>query len=199
MKGVSGPGARDFSSWELCLRSAGVVIRCEHVWTRQPFKWRSYSPPMFRLVPSFIPYSFHTSGNEVAGMAMDLSKVGERNRLKAQREPHWQRLRAGCFIGFRPSKCGGKGTWIARAYEEDFGKYRVKSLGDFGTLPGNELFAAAKKEAEKLAELVESGAAMAILGTRIVGNCPSPQPWPLPGCRVKPPPILCVIPKSLIL
>ena len=90
-------------------------------------------------------------------MAMDLSKVGKREELKAQREPHWQRLRAGCFLGFRPSKRGGKGTWIARAYDEDAGKYWVKSLGDFGTLPGNEMFAAAKKEAEKLAELVEAG------------------------------------------
>lgn len=90
-------------------------------------------------------------------MATDLSKVGERDRLKAQREPHWQRLRAGCFLGFRPSKRGGKGTWIARVYDEDAGKYRVKSLGDFGTLPGNEMFAAAKKETEKLAELVEAG------------------------------------------
>lgn len=90
-------------------------------------------------------------------MALDLSKVGERTRLKAQREPHWQRLRAGCFLGFRPSKAGGTGTWIARAYDEDAGKYRVKSLGDFGSLSGNERFAAAKKEAEALAELVESG------------------------------------------
>ncbi len=90
-------------------------------------------------------------------MALDLSKVGDREKLKANREPHWQRLRAGCFLGFRPSKRGGKGTWIARAYDEDAGKYRVKSLGDFGTLSGNEIFAAAKKEAEKLTELVEAG------------------------------------------
>lgn len=90
-------------------------------------------------------------------MALDLSKVGDRDKLKANREPHWQRLRAGCFLGFRPSKRGGKGTWIARAYDEDAGKYRVKSLGDFGTLPGNEMFAAAKREAEKLTELVEAG------------------------------------------
>ena len=90
-------------------------------------------------------------------MALDLSKVGNRERLKVQREPHWQRLRAGCFLGFRPSKRGGKGTWIARVYDEDTNKYQVKSLGDFGMLPGNEMFAAAKKEAEKLAELVESG------------------------------------------
>lgn len=92
-------------------------------------------------------------------MALDLSKVGDREKLKAQpgKEPHWQRLRAGCFIGFRPSQRGGKGTWIARAYDEDARKYRVKSLGDFGTLPGNAMFAAAKKEAEAFAELVESG------------------------------------------
>lgn len=90
-------------------------------------------------------------------MALDLSKVGERERLKVRREPHWQRLRAGCFLGFRPSKRGGKGTWIARAYDEDARRYQVKSLGDFGTLPGNEMFAAAKKEAEALAELVEAG------------------------------------------
>lgn len=90
-------------------------------------------------------------------MALDLSKVGERQRLKVQREPHWQRLRAGCFLGFRASKLGVKGTWIARAYDEDAAKYRLKSLGDFGTLPGNEMFAAAKKEAEALAAIVEAG------------------------------------------
>jgi integrase len=90
-------------------------------------------------------------------MALDLSKVGDRDRLKAQREPHWQRLRAGCFLGFRPSKREGPGTWIARAYDEDAGKYRLKALGDFGTLAGNERFAAAKREAEAVAELVESG------------------------------------------
>jgi integrase len=90
-------------------------------------------------------------------VALDLSKVGERDTLKVQREPHWQRLRAGCFVGFRRSKRDGKGTWIARVYDEDSGKYRLKALGDFGTLPGKEMFAAAKKQAEALAELVESG------------------------------------------
>ncbi|MBL0769575.1 tyrosine-type recombinase/integrase [Sphingopyxis sp. DHUNG17] len=90
-------------------------------------------------------------------MALDLSKVGARERLKVQREPHWQRLRAGCFLGFRPSKQGGKGTWIARIYDEDSGKYQVKSLGDLGGLAGNQMFAVAKREAEKLADLVEAG------------------------------------------
>ena len=93
-------------------------------------------------------------------MALDLSKIGEREKLKAVREPHWQRLRAGCFLGFRPSKQGGKGTWIARAYDADDSKYRLKALGDFGTLTGNEIFAAARKAAEAFAELIEAGGAV---------------------------------------
>ena len=90
-------------------------------------------------------------------MALDLSKVGSRGTLKALREPHWQRLHAGCFLGFRPSKRGGKGTWIARAIDTDTGKYRVKSLGDFGSLAGNDVFTAAKRQAEAYAALVDSG------------------------------------------
>lgn len=90
-------------------------------------------------------------------MALDLSKVGEREKLKKQREPHWQRLRAGCFLGFRRSQRGGPGTWIARVYDEDSRKYHLKALGDFGELSGNAIFAAAKKEAERLAEFVEAG------------------------------------------
>lgn len=104
-------------------------------------------------------------------MPLDLSKVGDRERLKVQREPHWQRLRAGCFLGFRPSKRGGRGTWIARAYDQDSGKYRLKALGDFGTLPGNEMFTVAKKEAEALAELVESGGVLSRKVETVLDAC----------------------------
>lgn len=90
-------------------------------------------------------------------MALDLSRVGKRDELKARREPHWQRLRAGCYLGFRPSKAGGAGTWIARVYDADAGKYHVKSLGDFGKLEPNKRFAVAKNEAENLADIVEAG------------------------------------------
>lgn len=118
---------------------------------------------MFRVSRclTLLPDVFHTHSTffhtEASGMALDLSKVGRRNELKARREPHWQRLRTGCFLGYRPSKRGGAGTWIARAYDADADKYRVKSLGDFGALPPNERFLAARKEAERLAELVEAG------------------------------------------
>lgn len=90
-------------------------------------------------------------------MALDLSRVSKRNALPSRREPHWQRLRPGCFLGYRPSAKEGAGTWIARAYDEDYRKYRLKALGDFGSLPGRDRFGAAKKEAEAFATIVETG------------------------------------------
>ena len=90
-------------------------------------------------------------------MALDLSRVKEREALRLQREPHWQRIRPGCFLGFRPSAREGVGTWIARAYDEDHRCYRLKALGDFGALPGRDRFTAAKREAEGFVALVETG------------------------------------------
>ena len=90
-------------------------------------------------------------------MALDLSKVKEREALPSQREPHWQRIRPGCFLGYRPSAREGAGTWIARAYDEDQRSYLLKAIGDFGTLPGRDRFTDAKREAEAFAAIVEAG------------------------------------------
>ncbi|SFO10172.1 tyrosine-type recombinase/integrase [Sphingomonas sp. OK281] len=90
-------------------------------------------------------------------MALDLSKVKEREALRSKREPYWQRIRPGCFLGYRPAAREGAGTWIARAYDEDQRCYRLKALGDFGALPGRERFADAKREAEAFAALIEAG------------------------------------------
>lgn len=89
----------------------------------------------------------------------DLSRIGERDKLKTKAgdEPHWQRLRQGCYLGFRPSKRGGKGTWFARAYDPDASRYSRKALGDYGALSGHEVFTQAKRDAESWAETVESG------------------------------------------
>jgi integrase len=87
----------------------------------------------------------------------DLSRVKDREALKPRREPHWQRIRPGCFIGYRASARGGPGTWIARTYDEAGRNYRLKALGSFGEHPANERFALAKKEAEGFAHEVESG------------------------------------------
>src|SRR6478735_6726766 len=90
---------------------------------------------------------------------MDLSRVGAREALRSRpgNEPHWQRIRAGCFLGYRPSKQDGAGTWLARVYDEDARKYRRKALGDFGELAPREMFTTAKKEAETFADVIESG------------------------------------------
>ena len=88
---------------------------------------------------------------------MDLSTVKQREALKARREPYWQRLSPGRFLGYRPSVREGSGTWIARAYDDQQRSYKLKSLGDFAELPSREQFAAAKKEAEVFAETVEAG------------------------------------------
>jgi integrase len=87
----------------------------------------------------------------------DLSRVKDREVLKAGREPHWQRLRPGCFVGYRASIMGGAGTWIARTYDDGKRGYRLKALGSFGEHPANERFALAKKEAESFALEVEQG------------------------------------------
>ncbi len=90
----------------------------------------------------------------------DLSKVGERIKLKpkAGDEPHWQRLRVGCFLGYRPSRLGGKGNWFARAFDHDAAKYKRRQLGGYGDLAGNEIFAVAKRDAELWCDRVETGA-----------------------------------------
>lgn len=90
---------------------------------------------------------------------MDLSRVTARGDLKclAKGEPHWQRIKPGCYVGFSPSAKDGEGTWHARAYDPETRRYRRKAFGAFPRLPGNAKFAAAKKEAEQFAESVESG------------------------------------------
>lgn len=79
----------------------------------------------------------------------DLSTVRSRYKLKAQREPHWQKLATGQFLGFRPSKVGEGGTWIARFYDPETRRKPLRALGDFGHLPHSERFSAACAEARE--------------------------------------------------
>lgn len=78
---------------------------------------------------------------------MDLGTVRERDRLKPQREPYWHKLATGQYLGYRPSKVGKGGTWIARYYDADAGRQSLRSLGDFGSLAPSERFTAASAEA----------------------------------------------------
>lgn len=93
----------------------------------------------------------------------DLSRIGEREKLKpkAGDEPHWQRLRQGVYLGYRPSKKAVGGTWFARFYDADNNRNKRKRLGDYGTLSGHDTFKQAKTDAEAWAATVESGGELA--------------------------------------
>jgi len=104
---------------------------------------------------------------------MDLSRVKDRERLKclAKGEPHWQRVRPGCFVGFAPSAKGGEGTWHGRVYDPDLRRYRRKAFGAFPNIPGNAKFSAAKAEAEGFANVVESGGHGAVQLETVADAC----------------------------
>ena len=87
----------------------------------------------------------------------DLSKVSEREALRARREPYWHRLWPRCFLGYRPSKKGGAGTWIARAYDDEHQRYQHKALGSFADHAPRERFTLAKSATELFAADVERG------------------------------------------
>lgn len=89
----------------------------------------------------------------------DLSRIGDRQKLKSKAgdEPHWQRLRQGVYLGYRPSKKKAGGTWFARCYDPDSSRNTRKRLGDYGTLSGHDVFKQAKADAETWAEAVETG------------------------------------------
>lgn len=58
----------------------------------------------------------------------DLSRIGEREKLKPGDEPHWQRLRQGVYLGYRPSKKKAGGTWFARCYDAETNRNSRKRL-----------------------------------------------------------------------
>lgn len=82
----------------------------------------------------------------------DLSRKRERERLPVRREPHWQRLAKGCYLGFRR----GPDTWIAR---------HKKTYRALDTV-GSDDYDAAKREAEAwCAGLGASAVRRAVRGT----------------------------------
>ncbi|MGH8320554.1 MAG: tyrosine-type recombinase/integrase [Gammaproteobacteria bacterium] len=88
---------------------------------------------------------------------MNLNKVSSRDRLKPRREPYWHDLEKGRFIGYRPSKTGTGGTWIARFYDSNERKYLFHALGDYGNLPPADRYKAAKDDAVKWLNQVDAG------------------------------------------
>ena len=88
---------------------------------------------------------------------MELSTVRDRDRLKAKREPYWHKLDKRQFIGYRPSKVGGAGSWIARWYDSEIWRNRYCALGDFGDLAPSDRYGAAKGKARQWLDHVSGG------------------------------------------
>jgi integrase len=78
---------------------------------------------------------------------MPLNTVKDRALLTPRREPYWQKLSIGHALGFRPSKTGRGGTWIAKYYDPATRNRTLTTLGDFGHIPPSERFTAAVAEA----------------------------------------------------
>lgn len=87
----------------------------------------------------------------------DLSTVKSREKLKPQREPYWQKLAQGQFLGYRPSTLGKGGSWTARARDSETKKQRYQPLGSFPLLPLNEHFTAASAAAREWFAHLNSG------------------------------------------
>lgn len=66
-------------------------------------------------------------------MAVNLTSKSARAALKPRREPYWERVRIGLYLGFRRS-ADGAGTWIGRQLEPGTKAYLLRS---FGALPGH--------------------------------------------------------------
>lgn len=81
-------------------------------------------------------------------MAVNLAGVEARSKLKARREPYWQRVEAGQYLGFRKMTAGSDGSWVARSRDPDTGKQRYSALGEFTDRPAHERYDAAKRAAD---------------------------------------------------
>ena len=74
---------------------------------------------------------------------VNLAKVEARGKLAPRRDPYWQRVEAGCFVGFRRMSPDSPGTWLARHRDPDTGKQAQNPLGEFPDLAASARFDAA--------------------------------------------------------
>ena len=81
-------------------------------------------------------------------MTTKIDTVSARSKLAARREPYWQRLAAGCHIGYRAA-ADGLGTWIAKFRDASTGERTIQSLGGLDQLPASERYDAAVKVARE--------------------------------------------------
>ena len=74
-----------------------------------------------------------------------IDTVGGRNKLKPRREPYWQKLQAGSYLGYRRTQSGG--SWVVRARVGD--KQRYEAIGPLPETTPAEQFDEAQKQARE--------------------------------------------------
>lgn len=95
--------------------------------------------------------------------SINLAKVEARNRLAPRRDPYWQRIEAGCFIGFRKMANDSAGTWLARSRDAATSRQLQHPLGELGEHPAHARFDLASKAARDwFAHLGRGGKASSI-------------------------------------
>jgi len=73
-------------------------------------------------------------------MAIKIDTVSARDKLKPRRDPFWQRIIKGGFVGFRKMTADTSGTWSARYRTENDGQQHMQPLGSLEEFPPNERF-----------------------------------------------------------
>ncbi|MBV5297292.1 MAG: tyrosine-type recombinase/integrase [Rhodoferax sp.] len=97
-----------------------------------------------------------------------LSTVSARQKLKVRREPHWEKMAQGNYLGFRKMSAASS-CWLARSRDTETGKQRFKSLSDFSHLPANEQWRAAKDDAQNWFNHLDKGGL--VTGLTVLAAC----------------------------
>jgi integrase len=98
-----------------------------------------------------------------ANVATNISTVKAREALKPQHEPYFLKLARGQYLGFQKLTATSTGGWIARSRDDESGKQRKRSLGDFAHLSPSERFDAARSAADEwFRHLGQGGSAEAV-------------------------------------
>lgn len=99
-------------------------------------------------------------------MATHISTVKARDALRARHEPYFVKLARGQYLGFQKLTATSTGNWIARSRDEESGRQRKRSLGDFGHIPASDRYDAAKKEAESWFRHLGQGGSVEVVTVR---------------------------------
>lgn len=78
-----------------------------------------------------------------------IKTVTGRKSLTPSREPYYEQIRSGCFVGYRRMSTKTHGSWVARCRKAIGGGYHKTALGKLDHIRGAERYDAAVKEAER--------------------------------------------------